>query len=36
MAKNTDKITNLIAPSVENLGYELVGVEYFASGKHSI
>ncbi len=36
MAKNTDKITNLIAPSIEDLGYELVGVEHIASGKHSV
>lgn len=33
---NTDKIINLITPSVESLGYELVGVEYIGSGKHSI
>jgi ribosome maturation factor RimP len=36
MAKITDKITALIQPSIEDLGYELVGTEYIASGKHSI
>ncbi|CAC9594069.1 Bacterial ribosome SSU maturation protein RimP [uncultured Gammaproteobacteria bacterium] len=35
MANITDKITNLIAPVLEDMGYELVGVEYIASGKHS-
>jgi len=36
MAKITEKITNLIDPVVKDMGYELVGVEYVASGKHSI
>ena len=36
MAKLTDKIEILIAPIIIDLGYELVGVEYVASGKHSI
>jgi ribosome maturation factor RimP len=36
MAKITEKITNLIAPTLEDMGYELVGIEYVASGKHSI
>jgi len=31
----TDKITDLINPVLEDMGYELVGVEYVASGKHS-
>ncbi|SMN14715.1 FIG000325: clustered with transcription termination protein NusA [uncultured Candidatus Thioglobus sp.] len=35
MANITDKITNLIAPVLEDMGYELVGIEYVASGKHS-
>ncbi|MBT3277432.1 ribosome maturation factor RimP [Candidatus Thioglobus sp.] len=35
MAKMTDKITDLINPVLEDMGYELVGVEYVASGKHS-
>ncbi|VVM28577.1 FIG000325: clustered with transcription termination protein NusA, partial [uncultured Gammaproteobacteria bacterium] len=36
MAKITDKIEVLIRPVIEDMGYELVGVEYVASGKHSI
>jgi ribosome maturation factor RimP len=36
MAKITEKITDLIAPTLEDMGYELVGIEYVASGKHSI
>ena len=36
MAKIADKIEALIAPVVMDMGYELVGVEYVASGKHSI
>lgn len=36
MTKTTDKINNLIAPSIQDLGYELVGVERISSGKHSI
>jgi len=36
MAKITDKIVNLIEPVVTDMGYELVGVEYIASGKHSV
>jgi ribosome maturation factor RimP len=36
MAKISDKINELITPSIEDLGYELVGVEYISSGKHSI
>lgn len=36
MAKIADKIKTLILPVVEDMGYELVGVEYIASGKHSI
>ncbi len=36
MAKIADKITDLINPVVEDMGYELVGVEYVSSGKHSI
>lgn len=30
-----DKLSQLLAPTVESLGYELVGVEYLAQGKHS-
>ncbi|MDG2395686.1 ribosome maturation factor RimP [Candidatus Thioglobus sp.] len=36
MAKITEKITDLADPVLEDMGYELVGVEYIASGKHSI
>ena len=36
MAKISDKVVALINPSINDLGYELVGVEYVASGKHSI
>ena len=36
MAKISDKVVSLINPSINELGYELVGVEYVASGKHSI
>jgi ribosome maturation factor RimP len=36
MAKITDKIEVLIQPVIEDMGYELVGIEYIASGKHSI
>ena len=36
MAKTADKIVALINPVIEDMGYELLGVEYVASGKHSI
>ena len=36
MAKISDKIAELITPVLTDMGYELVGVEYVASGKHSI
>ncbi len=36
MAKITEKITDLINPVLEDMGYELVGVEYAAGGKHTI
>ncbi|BAS67092.1 ribosome maturation factor RimP [Bathymodiolus septemdierum thioautotrophic gill symbiont] len=36
MAKITDKIEVLIKPVIEDMGYELVGIEYISSGKHSI
>ena len=36
MAKTADKIVALINPVIEDIGYELLGVEYVASGKHSI
>ncbi len=36
MAKIADKVVVLIEPVIEDMGYELLGVEYVASGKHSI
>jgi ribosome maturation factor RimP len=36
MAKTADKVVALINPVIEDMGYELLGVEYVASGKHSI
>ena len=36
MAKIADKVVSIINPSVTDLGYELLGAEYVASGKHSI
>jgi ribosome maturation factor RimP len=35
MMKN-EKITGLIEPSIEDLGYSLWGVEYVPQGKHSV
>ena len=36
MATIREKLHTLIAPVVEGLGYELVGIEYLPQGKHSI
>ncbi|ABL01854.1 protein of unknown function DUF150 [Candidatus Ruthia magnifica str. Cm (Calyptogena magnifica)] len=36
MARVTDKITHLIELVIKDMCYELVGIEYVASGKHSI
>ncbi|QPG06786.1 ribosome maturation factor RimP [Salinimonas marina] len=36
MAKLEDKLTEMLEPAVEALGFELVGVEYVRAGKHSI
>jgi len=36
MGQQAVKIASLIEPSLDALGYELVGVEYVAQGKHSI
>jgi len=36
MGQQAVKIASLIGPSLDALGYELVGVEYTAQGKHSI
>ncbi|WP_298940947.1 ribosome maturation factor RimP [uncultured Psychromonas sp.] len=35
MASLEERLTEMLAPSVEDLGYELVGVEYVRAGKHS-
>ncbi len=35
MAGLEQKLTEMLEPSVEDLGYELVGVEYLSAGKHS-
>jgi len=36
LAKLEDKLTEMLEPGVEALGYELVGVEFVRAGKHSI
>ena len=36
MAKIPDKVFSVIEPSINELGYELLGIEYISSGKHSI
>ena len=36
LAKIADKVLSILNPSVHDLGYELLGVEYVPSGKHSI
>jgi len=36
VAKIADKVLSIINPSIQDLGYELLGVEYVPSGKHSI
>ncbi len=36
MATIREKLDALIAPVVEGLGYELVGIEYLPQGKHSL
>jgi len=35
LASLEQRLTEMFAPSVEDLGYELVGVEYVRAGKHS-
>lgn len=35
MASLEERITEMLTASVEDLGYELVGVEYIRAGKHS-
>ena len=36
MAKIADKVLSILNPSVHDLGYELLGIEYVPSGKHSV
>ena len=36
MAKIADKVFSIINPIVIDMGYELLGIEYVASGRHSI
>ena len=36
MAKLEEKLTDMLTPGVEALGFELVGVEFVRAGKHSI
>ena len=36
MAKMADKVFSTINPIVIDMGYELLGIEYVASGKHSV
>ncbi len=36
MATARDKLHDLLAPVVEGLGYELVGIEYLPQGRHSL
>ena len=36
MAKIADKVFLIINPIVIDMGYELLGIEYVASGKHSV
>tara|TARA_R110001583_G_scaffold26533_7_gene95525 strand:+ start:567 stop:1025 length:459 start_codon:yes stop_codon:yes gene_type:complete len=35
LASLEERLTEMLAPSVEDLGYELVGIEYVRAGKHS-
>ena len=36
MAKIADKVFSIINPIIIDMGYELLGIEYVASGKHSV
>ena len=36
MAKIADKVFSIINPIVIDMGYELLGIEYVAGGKHSV
>lgn len=35
VASLEERLTQMLAPSVEDLGYDLVGIEYMRAGKHS-
>lgn len=36
MSRSQDKLTQLLKPAVEGLGYELVGIEHLPMGKHTV
>ena len=36
MSNRQDKLTQLLRPAVEGLGYELVGIEHLPMGKHTV
>ncbi|MDH5395085.1 MAG: ribosome maturation factor RimP [Gammaproteobacteria bacterium] len=36
MANRQDKLTQLLKPAVEGVGYELVGIEHLPMGKHTV
>jgi ribosome maturation factor RimP len=36
LASLEQRLTEMLTPSVEDLGYELVGIEYVRAGKHSV
>ena len=36
MAKIADKVFSIINPIIGDMGYELLGIEYISSGKHSV
>lgn len=36
MSRSQDKLTQLLSPAVEGLGFELVGIEYVPQGKQSL
>ncbi len=36
MSNRQDKLTEMLRPAVEGLGYELVGIEHLPMGKHSV
>ena len=36
MTKIADKVFSIINPIIIDMGYELLGIEYVASGKHSV